>query len=1240
MSEKINYTPQQQAAIQTSGKNILVAASAGSGKTKVLVERVLNLLQQQVGIDRLLVVTFTKAAAAEMKERIEQALQAELAQLNSKDVQRKQWLLQQRLKLKTADISTIDAFCLHLVQQYYYVIHLDPVFRQLTDETERQLLAEDVWAQVREKRYGQQRPAFEQLTQNFSNDRSDDGLSAVVMKVFEYANAQPQPIAWVKKLPAAYAWPQTGGFQQSSFYQKQLAPLLQAKLTTIERQLGVLEQQATENGLKKFAAAVTTDQQQVTELKQQLQTVSWDTLQAAVWDFKPARSAAQKLTDEQKLVKKQLTTQRQALKKEFEKLRTGFFSQNETQLQQVAHQAQQLVAELSQTVLDFMTAFRQAKQQRQLLDFSDIEHLAYQILTTRTPIGQQVRTDLQQHYQAIMIDEYQDTNQLQEAILQAIAQTQPGNLFMVGDAKQSIYGFRQADPTMFLEKFHSYQRTPALGQLITLPDNFRSSKTIDEFNNLIFSQLMDERIGGINYYQTAQLKYGAKYYDDLPTDPVEILLYTDQTQATSAQASSAMEPYQSDFSAESLTQGEIQLIGKRILKLKQQPLQIKTVVAGKTIVRPIEYQDIALLVPTRNNNLMILDEFQRLGIPVMIKDAQNYFQTIEIQIMVSFLQIIDNPYQDIPLVSVLRSPIVGLKENELAYLRINDRTDDYYTSVLHFWKNFDPAQANDFSQRLYQKIDWFIQLLQDLRTFARRNELAALIWRIYDKTGFLDYVGGMPGGTQRQANLHALYQRASVYEKMSYRGLFQFIRFILRMQQQQHDLAAAPAQATLDAVQVMTIHGSKGLEFPVVFLINATHQINQQDLRRSYQLNQIGGIGITWLNPKTRVKVPTLPKLLFDDQAQIKLAAEQMRLLYVALTRAKQKLIITGAYADPQLAISTWTAAQASSQLLLPTNIRQKTSSLMDWIGASLIRHPDFKALASDNQPLIRQLPQLTGFETSFLLKWITPDQLAIEPKQQPSQSLSHISSADQQQLNAIKQQLSYVYPDWQLTQTTAYQSVSEIKRLFNDPDEKELDFMEVDRPTPPARARRLVSNDLRLPQFMTTAKQPVATQIGTAVHLVLQKISLSQSPTQESLEALIQQLTNQGLIESSIAGQIDRQRILNFFASSLGRQLLAHPQQVEREIPFSLLLPVAKKSADILVHGIIDGFLSTVDQVLLFDYKTDFVLPHDQTKQQQICERYRGQLNLYSQALEKILQRPVNHKYLYLLAADQLVEL
>ncbi|WP_281165562.1 helicase-exonuclease AddAB subunit AddA [Liquorilactobacillus sicerae] len=1239
MPEKINYTPQQQAAIKTGGKNILVAASAGSGKTKVLVERVLNLLQQQVGIDQLLVVTFTKAAAAEMKERIEQALQVELAQLTAKDAQRKQWLLQQRLKLKTAAISTIDAFCLHLVQQYYYVIHLDPVFRQLTDETERQMLAEDVWAQVREKKYGQQRSAFEQLTQNFSNDRSDDGLSAVVMKVFEYANAQPQPVTWVKKLPAAYAWPQNGDFKQSSFYQKQLAPLLQTKLTMIETQLGLLKQRATENGLEKFGAAVTTDQQQVMELKMQLTTANWDNLQAAVWAFKPTRLATQKLTDEQKPVKMQLTKQRQALKKEFEELKTGFFSQNETQLQQVAHHAQQLVAELSQTVLDFMTAFRQAKQRRQLLDFSDIEHLAYQILTTSTPIGQQVRADLQQHYQAIMIDEYQDTNQLQEAILQAIAQSQPGNLFMVGDAKQSIYGFRQADPTMFLHKFHSYQQTPALGQLITLPDNFRSSETIDEFNNLIFSQLMDEKIGGIDYYQTAQLKYGAKYYDDLPADPVEILLYTDQTRAMSAQPAPTMEPYQSDFSAKSLTQGEIQLIGKRILELKQQPLQIKTVVAGKTTVRPIEYQDIALLVPTRNNNLMILDEFQRLGIPVIIKDAQNYFQTIEIQIMVSFLQIIDNPYQDIPLVSVLRSPIVGLKENELAYLRINDRTDDYYTSVLHFWKSFDPEQANGFSQRLYQKVDWFIKLLQDLRTFARRNELAALIWRIYDKTGFLDYVGGMPGGIQRQANLHALYQRASAYEKMSYQGLFQFIRFILRMQKQQHDLAAAPAQATLDAVQVMTIHGSKGLEFPVVFLINATHQINQQDLRRSYQLNQTGGIGITWLDPKTRVKVPTLPKLLFDDQAQIKLAAEQMRLLYVALTRAKQKLIITGAYADPQQAISNWTAAQASSKLLLPDSMRQKPSSLMDWIGASLIRHPDFKTLTTD-QPLTVQLPQLTEFKTSFLLKWIDSDQAAIEPDQRPDRSASPISPADQQQLSTIKRQLNYVYPDWQLTRTTAYQSVSEIKRLFNDPDEKELDFMEVDRPTPPAQARRLVSNDLRLPQFMATAKQPAATQIGTAVHLVLQKISLSQLPTKESLETLIQQLTNQGLIEPPIAAQIDRQQILNFFASSLGRQLLAHPQQVEREVPFSLLLPVAKNSADILVHGIIDGFLPTAAQVLLFDYKTDFVLPHDQTKQQQICERYRGQLNLYSQALEKILHRSVDHKYLYLLAADQLVEL
>lgn len=1246
-NSKITYTPQQQAAITTFGQNVLVAASAGSGKTKVLVQRVLQLLQNGIGVDELLVVTFTKAAAAEMKERIQKSLQAAIKQSVNNDDLQKQWLQNQLLKLKTADISTIDAFCLHLIQQYYYVIGLDPVFRQLTDPTERQMLAEDVWSQVEEAKYAQNKPAFEQLSQNFSNDRSDDGLTDVVMEIFEYANVRPDPVTWVKKLPLAYVWTKNVDFQQSSFFQQTLAPVLQGKLMNISSQLAFLSKQAQAAGLIKFEETNKTDQKQVSRLLELLKTSSWDQLQNAVQNFKWTRLATQKLTDEQKNVKDQLADQRDELKNEFKKLQEGFFSQTEEQLQQISDQAQKIVAELSQTVLNFMTAFSAEKKRRQLLDFSDIEHLAYQILTDRSSVGRQVQKNLQQHFKEVMVDEYQDTNQLQEAILQQLVKKSPGDLFMVGDAKQSIYGFRQADPTLFLNKMHRYQRQQATdGSLILLPDNFRSTETIDEFNNLIFSQLMDEKIGGIDYQQTAQLKYGAIRYDALKSQQVEILLYTDQSQQNTAAKSSPGfgEPYQPDFSADSLAQGEIRLVGQKIKELVSN--QTHKILDEKQ-TRKIKYSDIAILSPTRNNNLLILEEFQQLGIPVIVKDAQNYFQTTEIQIMVSMLQLIDNPYQDIPLVSVLRSPIVGLKENELAYLRINDKTDDYFTSVMKFWQNFVPDQTNAFTFQLYQRIDRFIKLLKDLRTFSRRNELAALIWRIYDQTGFLDYVGGMPNGTQRQANLHALYQRASEYEKMSYQGLFQFIRFILRMQAQQHDLAAAPAQSSLNAVQLMTIHGSKGLEFPVVFLIDTAHQINRQDLQRSYQLDSHGGIGIDWLDLQTRIKFPTIQKLLLADQAQTKLAAEQMRLLYVALTRAEQKLIITGSYADPKKALTNWEKAQASSTWLLPDSLRQKAKSFMDWLGACLIRHPEFKKQVKSAVE-VQELPQLATFKTTFSISWISPDQLPPMASKTTAKSNQSQLTADQQfELEKIKKQLSFKYSDQLLTQTTAYQSVSEIKRLFNDPDEAELDFMEqVDRPTRPAKARRLVSSDLRLPQFMHETQKVAPTQLGTAVHLVLQKISLREKPTTTAIAQLIKRLVEEGLLEKRIAAKVNQQRIMDFFGSSLGKKLLLHPQQVQREVPFSLLLPakqifpqVSGSQADILVHGIIDGFLATDSEVLLFDYKTDFVLSNDQAKIQAICDRYRGQLNLYAQALGKILQRPVTHKYLYLLSASKLIE-
>lgn len=1242
MAQKLNYTPAQQAAIHARGSNVLVAASAGSGKTRVLVERVLYLLQQKVGIDQMLVVTFTKAAASEMRERIQLSLQQTINQTNER--QEKSWLMQQLLHLNTAAISTIDAFCLRIVQQYYYVIQLDPVFRQLTDQTERQLLAEDVWNEVRETKYQEASPLFELLVQSFSNDRSDDGLTAVVMKVFEFANARPNPQKWLQQLNRGYQWPVASAFVDSDFYQTQLKPLLHDQLAELQAQIRLLEQQADAQELTGLATALAKDQQQLRDLQSLLTSASWDQIQTAFNLFKLTRPKASKILPEQKAAKQQLMDQRKQLKLQFEKLTERFFTADEQQLRKINDQSSQLVGELSQTVQSFMQAFTNEKRRRHLLDFSDVEHLALQILGNQTKAGQQVRASLQEQFQEVLVDEYQDTNQLQEAILQQLTQPDPGNLFMVGDVKQSIYGFRQADPTMFLQKYQTFAQSDSPGQRILLAENFRSAANIDDFINLLFAQLMDPKIGGIAYDQAAQLKFGANYYPELPQDEVEIDLFNaaDQTkQQEKAVDNSGPEPYQTDFSVDSKTQGEIRLVGRRIKKL----LHSQQIYDRQTKkMRLVEPQDIALLVPTRNNNLLIMDEFQQLEIPVIIKDAQNYFQTVEIQIMLSFLQIIDNPVQDIPLVSVLRSPIVGLKENELAYLRITDRTGDYYAAVKKFQQQGPGQGATEFVLQLYRKITNFLQLLQHLRTFSRRAEIADLIWEIYDRTGFLDYVGGMPGGAQRQANLHALYERASAYEKMSYKGLFQFIRFVQRMQEQQHDLAAATAQTTPNAVQVMTIHGSKGLEFPVVFLVNATHQINQQDLRQNYLLDSTGGIGITWFDPQQRVKTATLTKVLLQDRAQKKLAAEQMRLLYVALTRAEQKLIITGSYSSRDEALKQWATAEQSQQLLLPDSLRQRTKSFMDWIGAGLFRHP---AVSKIFEQQSASLTKLEEFGARFQFNWysaadfpvVTPPDKLLQAKQ-PSKTAAT-------QMTAIQAELEYQYPNQVLTSTTAYQSVSEIKRLFNDPDEAELDFMvSPQQPTPPARARRLVSADLNLPQFMEQNQTIKPTQLGTAVHLVLQKVSLEVAPTETSLVKLVQSLVNAGMLTDKIAAQIDLTAILNFFASSLGQKILTHPQQVQREVPFSLLLPAEKlfpelatTTEDILVHGIIDGFLVTDQAVYLFDYKTDYLQPTDAAKEQQIIERYRGQLNLYAQALTKILQRSVVHKYLYLLRIGKLVE-
>lgn len=1245
MSKEFKYTPSQEQAIFNRGTDLLVSASAGSGKTRVLVQRVIEHLKAGTGIDQILIVTFTKAAAAEMRDRIQTALRQELV-ASQGDSDKQQFYLQQLNRLPVADISTLDAFCLKLLQHYYYIINYDPVFRLLADTTESELLRDEVWTDLREDLYGNDASgAFARLTENFSGDRNDQGLTDLVQRVYTFADAAPDPDAWLAQLADRYAL-DADHLMATSFYRDQLAPLLHDQFTQIHADLTSALELAENAALDKQMAYLEERLASVDDLLTLLTGDNWNAIQAAVQAFNWGRLPSVPSKSEDHAVYVDLKGYRDSAQKALGNLAKTYFLQTEADAMTTIRESGSLVAELGRVVTAFRKAYLTEKQRRHVLDFADVEHAALQILTQKTADSQNVRQQLQNQYAEIMVDEYQDTNSLQEAILSAIAEPEPtGNRFMVGDVKQSIYRFRQADPTLFMHKADRYGEPNGGGQVITLAENFRSMKNVDDFTNLIFKQLMDRKLGEIDYTGPALLKFGANYYPEELPSTAELMVYLTDERPTDDDG----EAMDQTFQVDDKHQGEVLMVGKKIQALinDQTPLYDRET---KT-TRPITYRDITLLTPTRSNNLIITDELCHMGIPVVVNDAQNYFKTTEIQIMMALLRIIDNPYQDIPLVAVLRSPIVGLNENELALLRINQRTGDYYQAVLAFERTYSDATASDFQQTVHQKIRHFLEQLREFRDIAQQNELVTLIWRIYESTGFLDYVGGMPAGQQRQANLHALYERAQSYEHSSFKGLFQFVRFVERLQERDDDLASAAVQTADNAVSVMTIHGSKGLEFPVVFLMDASRQFNRQDQQGTAVLSGKDGVGIDYLDADSRIQVPSLQKLVTAQAISRASLAEEMRKLYVALTRAESRLYIVGSHKSQEEALKSWRQAFQSPNLVLNATLREKSTqaNYLDWIGMCLMRTPRAADLRED-QPA---LSALADDPATFSVSFATADELAptTSVAQAATDWLKTASQAAQQvapetvQGEDLKAIMDFRYPHQAATVTTAYQSVSEAKRLFEDPDNARIGESQPDQ-LGQQRGRRFVTHDFARPTFLQTVREPLPTEIGTATHLVLQQLDLSQAPTAERVQALIDRLVADHVLTAEVASQIRVETILRFFTSDLGQQILAHPDQVHREVPFSLLMPAKSLFADfreqesqVLVHGIVDGYLTTADGIILFDYKTDHVATDRQAASvAKLTDKYSGQLNLYAAALGQMTGQPVLAQYLYLLAIGELV--
>lgn len=1241
----INPTPDQQKAITTHGCNVLVSASAGSGKTAVLVQRIITMLTSDnhpVGLDHLLVVTFTKAAAKDMKDKLQTALTEMISNIKpdtNQHQQQQRWLIQQLHLLNIADITTIDAFCMELVKRYFYVIGLDPSFRML-DDNEKTLLKQQVWEQVRENCYvdEEHQVNFVQLIQNFSNDRSDDGLYDIVQRLLRFADVHPEPETWLKQLVTPYQI--TGSLVKSALYQQQLLPILQADIAAIKQQLttalSVLDANNDTNYRQKFIVPM---QAQVVALQDKLVNGNWDELRQLV-NYKAAKPRVNKKDGQ--LIKR-LKDIIDNVNNAFEDMQQ-YFKLPEKTIITVSQKSQQLVSELSCVVIKYRKALNNEKRRRNVVDFNDIEHFAYQILHTSDPKYTQVIKDIQNQYTEIMIDEYQDTNELQEAILKAISNPQQGNRFMVGDMKQSIYGFRQANPRLFQTKLNTYQTTtnetvsqPTNGIKITLADNFRSVAGIDNFVNMLFKQIMDNQIGGSDYYHHNMLKFGAKYYADsqqqATDNATDIIFYNNETpqKAMSDEETAAM------------------VVAKQIKQLiAHQQIWDKDQQAW----RNIQYQDIMILARSHKYNLALTDVFSQMNIPVHINDVPNYFQTVEIQIMISLLQIIDNPDQDIPLVAVLRSPMFSFDENELALIRINHPEDSYYQAV----KAFLNGNNSDISQETYQKtckdVQRFMDILEKLRDYASQHQLSTLIWNIYQVTGWLDYVGGMPNGKQRQANLHALYERAQQYEDNGFQGLFQFIRFIEQLQQDDHDLDEAVTYQDVNAVQVMTIHGSKGLQAPVVILMGIDKQFNQSDFKSPALIDE-NGIGIQYLAPRSRLRIPTLQYTLQKYQMQKDEVSEEMRLLYVALTRAEQRLVIVGKLKDDyQKTIANWQNQVGDNhELLLPLNVRLGKSYLQ-WLGLSLIRHPHYQ---DHRQGYL--IDDVTNFNVKFQKISDDNDENNViwqaYPRGNNVATLNNLVKkvkpiADE----TLQKLLCDPYPNLVATQTTAYQAVSKAKNYFDDPDNQVMPMLTTNDYNH-QQTLTFTDDDFDSPRFINQQEhnehvKVSAATVGTATHLLLQKIDLHHQPTLATLDQLLKDCIGTNLIAEKVAAKINLAHIMNLFTNKLGKQMLQYPDRVYREQPFAMIMPAKQlfkqlsphENSPLLIHGIIDGYLLLPNnEVILFDYKTDHI--NNEYKLQNALKRYYGQLALYADALKTMLPNiKITQKYLYFLDINQLINI
>ncbi|MBF1111796.1 MAG: helicase-exonuclease AddAB subunit AddA [Streptococcus sp.] len=1188
-SKEQKKTAEQIEAIYTVGQNILVSASAGSGKTFVMAERILDQLARGVEISQLFISTFTVKAATELKERLEKKISQQIQETD--DVDLKQHLGRQLADLPNAAIGTMDSFTQKFLGKHGYLIDIAPNFRILQNESEQLLLKNEVFHQVFEEHYqGENKEKFSSLVKNFAGRGKDErGLRQQVYKIYDFLQSTSSPQKWLSNSFLK-------GFEKADFANEK------DKLTEqIKQALWDLEsffRYHLDNDAKEFPKAAYLENVQlildeIGSLNQESDSQAYQAVLARIVAiFKEKNGRALANSSRKAELKPLADSYNDERKAQFAKLGQLVDQITVLDYQERYHEDTWDLAKIFQTFMsDFVEAYRKRKRQENAFEFADISHYTIEILENFP----QIREAYQERFHEVMVDEYQDTNHIQERMLELLSNGQ--NRFMVGDIKQSIYRFRQADPQIFNEKFQSYAHNPKEGKLILLKENFRSSSEVLSATNDVFGRLMDQEVGEINYDSMHQLVFANTKLTPNLDNKAEFLLYDKDD--------SGQEEEESD--ADTKLTGEMRLVIKEILKLHQE--------------NGVAFKEIALLTSSRSRNDQILLALSEYGIPVKTDGEQNnYLQSLEVQVMLDTLRVIHNPLQDYALVALMKSPMFSFDEDELARLSLQKAADkvqeNLYEKLLHAQKQ-TAEQKELIHKPLEEKLNQFMDILDSWRLYAKTNSLYDLIWKIYNDRFYYDYVGALPNGPAKQANLYALALRADQFEKSNFKGLSRFIRMIDQVLEAQHDLASVAVAPPKDAVELMTIHKSKGLEFPYVFILNMDQDFNKQDSMSDVILSRKNGLGVKYIAkvetgaveahyPKTiKLSIPSLTYTQNEEELQLASYSEQMRLLYVAMTRAEKKLYLVGKGSREKLEAKEYPVANNGK---LDSNTRLQARNFQDWIWAIT------KVFAKDH--------------LNFSYRFVGEDQLTREaigelenksPLQDSSQADNRQSETIKEALEMLKEVEVYNTLHRAAIELPSVQTPSQIKKFY----EPVMDMEGVQIANQTKSTEKQISFDL--PDFSTKEKVTGA-EIGSATHELMQRIDLSQRPTLASLKDTLKQVQT----SPAVRDKINLSKILAFFETPLGQEILANTGHLYREQPFSMLKRDQKSQEDFVVRGILDGYLLYEDRIVLFDYKTD---RYDQPSQ--LIDRYRGQLALYGEALSRAYSIENIEKYLILLGKD-----